>query len=142
MGFKDIIIGVVLAGLFALSLLTFGINLATENNSANSIVNESIILPFNETLHDNLEAVKSTSESQRNSLENQEAQGGDEGFSLTTIPTILFNFTSLMFGTFQILIHSISQVLGIHPIVINVIVASLVITIVILTWRVIKAGGT
>lgn len=142
MGMKDMIIGVILTGLFAVGLISFGIFFAVEQGSTNSIADDEFITQFNETLQSNLGDVKGTAENQRESLGSQEAQGGDEGFSLTSIVPIALNFITLMFGTFGILTGALEQILGIPSIVINVIFGGLVITMLLLAWRVIKAGGT
>ena len=142
MAFKDLIIGVVLTGLFAIALITFGIQIASDNNAVNSLANESIIASFNASLQDNLRSIRQDTQTERESLEGQEAQGGDEGFSLTTIPSILLNFITLMFKTFKLILDMLSQVIGVPPIVSGVLIGSLTITAMILFWRVVKAGGT
>lgn len=140
--FKETVIGVVLVGVFALALLTFVYQAQVENNVADNIMNEPSLSGLNDTLTSNLEGVRGEAQDQREGFESDEAFIGDEGFGLTSIIGVTKKFTSLMFGTFNIVTGGIANILGIPAIVINVIVGALIITILLLGWRVIKAGGT
>lgn len=141
MGFRDLVLGVVLAGLFVISMLTFGIGFAGDNNANQSIVDAPFIAPLNDSLQSNLEGVKTITEGQRESFESQEAQGGvDQGFGLTSIVGVIFTFTGMLFTTFQILINTLSIAIGFPPLVVDIIVGAVILTIVLMGWRVIKTG--
>lgn len=142
MGLKDIIIGVLLVGIFALAMITFAYQTQIDNNADNNILNEPSFKGLNNTLSDNLQIVRSDAQEQRENFETQEATGGDEGFSLTSVVSVVKKFTSMMFGTFNIITGVLSDVLGIPSIVINLIGGILIVLMVLLSWRVIKAGGT
>ena len=141
MAFKDFAVGVVLAGLFTIALLTFGVGFAGENNANQSIADERLIAPFNDSLQANLEGIKGITEGQREAFESQEAQGGqDQGFGLTSIVGIIFTFTSMMFTTFGIIINTVSSAIGLSPLVVDIIIGAMILTIVLLGWKVIKTG--
>lgn len=142
MGFKEIVLGIVIVGLFALSLITFGGQVAINNNASQNILDDPAISGFNETLRGHLQGIESSAQNQREVFENQEAQGGaDEGFSLTSIVSISKTFIGTAISTFNLIFGVVADVLGIPPIVFNVILGGIIIVILIFTWRLIKAGG-
>ena len=144
MGLKDIIIGVTLTGLFAVGLLSFGIIFADDQSSTYSIADEDFVNEFNAYLQENLEDFKGETETEKKSLEEagRKASTESETFGLISIISNAFAFISLMFGTFNILTDGVAGIIGIPTLVINVIFSAMTITIVLLAWRVWKAGGT
>lgn len=143
MGFKDNIIGIVLVGLFALSILIFATGTAVNNGSDLFLGNQPSVSKLNSTLQTQLEGFEETVQSQREGFENSPPQSsGDEGFGLTSIVSNIKSFTSLAFGTFNIIMGAFSDILGIPKVVLNIILGALVITLLLLGWSVIKAGRT
>lgn len=143
MGFKDILIGIVLTGLFAIAIISFGGQLGTDNpHSGQNIKDNPFISNFSSSLEKNLSVVKDKTQSQRESFETQDRQAGAEDFGLSSVPSIIFSFWGIGLSTFTLLINSLSQVLPVSALVINIIFAAIIITLALLGWRVIKAGGT
>jgi len=141
--FKDIIVGIIIAGLFTLTMFGFMINLETTNDAPNSILNEPAIAELNQSLTERLENVQSDSETQRQNLENQAPEvTGDEGFGLTAIVGTLFTMIGSSFLIVQVLSNSITSIIGIPAIFVNVVIGSLVVIMLILLWRVIKGSGS
>jgi len=143
MGFKDLVIGMVMVGIFAIAIMSFGIIYAQDNESNNSISDSPFISgSFNNSIYSELGEVRETALNGSSSLSQQEAQGGDEGFSLTAIVPTVLTFLGLGFNVVEIVLNSASSIIGIPVIILNVIAGSLLIVLLILAWRVIKAGGT
>ena len=69
MGFREIIIGFLLVGLFLIAMLNFGINIAIDNNSTTSLQNEPRINNTLNRLQGNYSALEETARSQRESFE-------------------------------------------------------------------------
>jgi len=142
MGIKEITTGVVLTGLFMLALLTYTVSLTTENFASQSIENESFFSNYNQSLFQNLSNVREDAEKERNATQATEATKGDENFGLTSIPSMIFNFISMMFKTLQVLFTGATQVLSIPQLVVNVVIGVVVVIVAILSWAVFKAGRT
>ena len=144
MGFKEIIVGIVIIALFSLSLITFGTQLAINNNATNNILNDPSLSQLNKTLSDELKTIKSTSQTEREVFEQQEAQGGsqDEGFSLTSIVAIVKTFFSTAISSFNLIFIVLSDIFGIPALVFDILLGIIIIIILILIWRLIKVGGT
>ena len=142
MGFNDKIIGMVLIGLFAIALLTFGVTFGADNPSSNTILNHSSVSGFNNSLYSEMYNVKNVSEDQFGAVSDQPpASGGDDTFSLFALPGTIWKFVTLGYDTIGLVFSSMEEVLGIPAIVINVIAGSLLIVLLIFAWRTIKAGG-
>jgi len=143
MGFKDIIIGVVIIGVFLLAMINFAVFVSI-NNGGGSILNDPALSNVNNSLYSELNDIQQTAQTQREVFEQQEAQGGssDEGFSLTAIVGISKTFLSVAVSSINLIFTVFTDVLGIPPIVLNVILGAIILTTLILIWSVIKAGRT
>lgn len=144
MGFKELIVGIVLVGLFALCLITFTYRSQIDNNVEHTIMEDPSIQGLNDSLNDYLGEIESTAQTQREVFEQQEAQGGstDEGFSLTSIVGIVKSFLSTAILLFNFIFVILFYILGIPITILNVLLGDLIIVALILLWRLIKAGGT
>ncbi len=140
MGLRDILVGVVLTGLFMIALLTYSVSLTTENFSNQSIEDEPFFQNYTRDLNLTLTNVREDAEKERTAIQTTEPTKGDENFGLTSIPSMVFNFISMMFKTFKIILTGATSVLGIPQIVVNVIIASLVVIVSLLAIAVWKAG--
>jgi hypothetical protein len=143
MGFLDKITGTIIVGVFVFALLMFGFFAQTENNVTETILDDEHFAGVNDTFSSTLDDVREESQTQRNITESQDPQiDTGEGFGILTIPKNVAKFTSLMFSSFNLVTNLLENVFGIPAIVFNVLGGLLIIIIVILGWRVIKAGGT
>lgn len=144
MGLKEIFIGVIIVTIFALSILTFGSNLLINNNAEQNLIDDPALSGLNESLSEYLGGIQDTAQTQREATESQEAQGGsaDEGFGLTAIVGALFTFFGTAISSLNLLFVVISDVIGIPPLILNVILGLFIIALIIYIWRTIKVGGT
>ncbi len=143
-GFKEVTVGIVMVALFSFSLLTFGFQIAVDNNSTDNIFDDPVLSGVNDTLREKLGEVRSTTQEQRSNLESQEAQEGsqDEGFGLTAIVGAVFSFFGLGISMFNVIFAIIADAIGIPSIVLNVLVGVIILVLVLFAWRVWKVGGT
>lgn len=144
MGLKEIFIGVLIVILFSLSMLTFGANLLINNNAEENILDDPSLQGFNESLEEYLGGIEDTAQTQREAVEGQEAQGGstDEGFGLTSIVGAVFTFMSTTISGLNLLFQLFFNVIGIPPIVLNLLLGLAIVVGIIYLWRTIKVGGT
>ena len=143
MGFLDKIIGSVLVGVFVLALVMFGYSAQIENDVTDTILNDEHFAGINDSFSSTLGEIRGDAETQRTNFEDQEPQtGGDEGFGLLTLPRTVAKFTSMMFSSFRLILNLLEDVLAFPPIVFNVFGGLLIVVMLVLGWRVLKAGGT
>lgn len=143
MTLTDKVIGAVLVGVFVLSLLMFGYGAQLDNNVNDTILDDPHFSGVNESFASILGDVRGDAQTQRDNFEAQSPQiSGDEGFGLLTIPRNVAKFTSIMFSSFGLVTNLLEDVFGVPSVVFNVLGGLLVIVILLLGWKVIKAGGT
>lgn len=142
MGLKEVFIGVIIVLLFSLSAITFGSKLLIDNNAQNNILDDPSLSGFNDSLGDYLGDIEQNSQTQREAIEGQEAQGGstDEGFGLTSIVGAVFTFFSTSVNGLNLIFSLI--LLLVPPMVLNVLLGLFIMVVVILAWRTFKVGGT
>ena len=143
MTLTDKVVGSILVSMFVLTLLMFEYYAQLDNDINDTILDDPHFLGVNDTFAEALGDIRGDAEQQRENFEGQTPQaGGDEGFGLLTIPRNIAKFTSLMFSSFSLVTNLLEDVFGVPSLVFNVLGGLLVIVIILLGWRVIKAGGT
>ena len=146
MGIKGIAISLLLAGVFAFAMISFGIQFANDNNTNVSIIQDSTINSTFAELNTNLSSALGGNTQQKEQFEKDEPIVGSESLLLTsivgawkvfiTVPTAIWN---LSFGLMY------SKVFGGDPnsgfaVVFQVFGAILVIVIILGAWRLVKGG--
>ena len=140
MSFQKTFIGFALVGLFAFAIISFGVGMANDNNSNDSILDDSSINKMNSTLGSSLSGFRSLSQGQR---ENFESEIPTSGFGVLIIFAIISAgkvFTGMVLGIWNILLLPFKSAIGISPIVLGVFSSILVIVIILGAWRLYKAG--
>ncbi len=140
MGFKEIVFGIIIVGLFSISLLYFT-GFSSINNNSTSILDSSEFGSLNESLNEQLNSFDNTANSQHNSTKLQGNEKGNDNFFLNIIPTI-FAFIGTSLSMVNIIFDIFSDFLGVPRLLLNVIGGMFLITLLLLGWRVIKSGGT
>ena len=143
MGFLDKIIGSVLVGVFVLALVMFGYSAQIENDVTDTILNDEHFAGINDSFSSTLGEIRGDAETQRTNFEDQEPQiGGDDTFGLFTWPRSIAKFSYMMFSSCRLVTSLLEDVFGIPSIVFNVLGGLLMVVMLVLGWRVLKAGGT
>ena len=137
---RGIIITFLLVGLFAFCLINFSMQVSYNNNLNQSITDSSSFSAVNNNLTESLGGSQTVAETQRKGFE-IETQSEQPGFlSLGSIRDAGKAFTGTTVVMFNILTGGFLPDLGISSIIPTVLGAILLITLVFLGWRVIKAG--
>ena len=138
--FKNIVIGSVLTGMFLLAMIMFGANLALDNNPNQTILNDDRIARLNDTLTSELSAFNEQTSNQKNASFGQPAVQANNGFTVNIIPTVvvLFQMPIIMWN---VLSQGAQQIIGVPLLFLNIIGAVILISIILLGWRVIRAGA-
>lgn len=144
MGLKETTVSVALIGIIMVAILTFIISYQTANGSGPTILDEAGFSEFNTNLTDGLTGFRGSIANTTSDFYSAEpvVGGGDDGFGLTNIFGVVKNFVSLTFATINVIGSLLSEVLGINLIVLNVLGGAMILTLALLVWRVVKAGGT
>lgn len=140
MSFREIIINFALIGVFMLALITFGVQMTSDNSANNSLLENPFINSTFNNLQTDLSTFQSNAQGQR---ENYEAEEPASGFGTLIIFGIIGFakvFTGIIIGISNILFGAASGILGIDPIVIGVFTSILLITLIIYGWRLAKTG--
>ena len=140
MQMKTFIIAALLATLFTVSLVTFGIELTSRHDVNNPLMNDT---SFNESfgdLEEELRGNQAIAEAQLNvSAETTPVTEGGES-SLESIPRTAHTFWAAATNIYSLTFGLLGRALGIPPIALTAITAILVITIVLLIWKLWKTG--
>jgi len=133
--FKDYIISAILIGIFIFAFISFGIQFASENNLNTSIVNNEAINRSYVNIENELADIKTKSETQR------EGFFKDISLILTSMAGVTRIFFTSIRNVYNIVVTLIQETIGIPIIILNGFLAILLVSIVLLAWRVYRSGN-
>ena len=136
----NLIITSLLIGLFIFAIASFSIQLTTENNVNNSLMENQA---FNSSFGDiqtELESAQSTAEEQTYVQEGTNPITSSGDLILESTPATAFSFRRIMRNIYGLTFGLLADTLGINPIIIYVMFSIFVITSILLVWRLIKVG--
>jgi len=139
-GFKGLIITTLLIGLVIFAMLSWALTFQLSNNADETLLDNPSINKTYSNLYTHLDSAQGTSESQRTGFEQEVPTVGTDSFLFSSIIGAVKTFTSTIANIFSVTFVYIGSVLGIHPVVIGVFVAIIIITAILLAWRVAKIG--
>ncbi|KKL68884.1 hypothetical protein LCGC14_2120530 [marine sediment metagenome] len=139
--FKGIAIASLLVGIFVFALLSFGNQIAIDNNVPNILLEEE---QFNRTfrnLDSNLsEAIKDINAS-RGEFFKDIPIIGEITIILSSIVAVGRVFTVVVRNLYSLTLGLIAETLGISPIVMGILSSIILVSIILLIWRVYRSGG-
>lgn len=139
-GFRNIVIAFLLVGLFMFSLISFGVELAADNEINQTILSHPTINSSYQKIESNLSTAASTASGQRANFETEiptESFGSLLFYSIVSAGKV---FGGMMASMYNLITGSFSEVLGVSPIVLGTITAIILMSMVLLAWRVYKSG--
>lgn len=140
MDFKNLTIIMLLLGLFIFAIMSASIGLTSENNVNNTLMeSESINSTFG-NLQTQLETTQSTTNGTKSAFEQETPTLGTDSFLFSSIINAGKVFTTLISSIFNLTFGLISEVLGISPIILGVLSAILLLSIILLAWKLYKTG--
>ena len=140
MEFKDLIIPLLLSGLFIIAMISFGIYLANENNANNILAgNEALNRSYNNINRQLLETENST-ESQKQAFFKDIPVIGQISIVLKSITGTARIFFSGGISLLDSMFTLVSETLGIPSIVISVLTSIFLIIGVLLAWKLFRTG--
>ncbi len=130
-----------LIGILVLATLSYIIVLQQENEVTDTILSNTVINNTFSSLQSNLSAVEGETQTQRESFESEIPERGFGSLLIFSIVSVGQKFTAIIISTYNILIVLPASILGVPSIVISVLSSILIVTLILLIWRVIRAGG-
>lgn len=140
MEFRKLWVTFALIGLMVFSLLAFIVQFQTDNQQADSILNNTIINRTYSGLQTNLSSFGSTSQGQRGVFESETPTDSFGSLIIFSIVSSGKIFTGMLVGVFNLLILLPSSLLGLSPVIVSTLSAILIVSIIFALWRVYKVG--
>ncbi len=141
MGFRELFITFALIGVFILCMVNFGVQIAQDNESNESILNEEIInRSFNVGLNASLTPFQDQAEEQQGKFEEDSTALGAGFFMLEAILNAGKIFSGMIVGIWNLIFLPL-DILGIPRAVIGVMATILIVSLVLFAWRAYKSGA-
>jgi len=139
--FREIWVSFILIGLFIFSMISFIALMQDKNNVDDSILENEIINNTFNKLSQNLTILENNTQTQRQSFESEIPERGFGSLIIFSIVGVTQKFTALLIGIFNIIIVLPASILGISPIVTSALGSILLVSLVLLGWRVYRIGS-
>ncbi len=138
--FKSLAISLTLVSLFFFAMVSFAFTFGDLNNANISILDDPAFNSSFSGIQSELESVQDDNQVIRENFEDEVPQIDNNFVLLTSIISSAKLVTTSVVAFYNVLTATVSQQLGINPIVLGVLSGILVLILVLLAWRVIKAG--
>jgi len=139
--FRATWINFILIGILVFSLISFIVVFQEQNNVEGGILENELI---NSTFNDLAEELSTSGGDVQTQRESFEAEIPERGFGsliIFTIVGVTQNFMSVIITIFNILIVLPAQIIGVSPIVISALGSILIVSLILLAWRVYRIGS-
>ena len=140
MEFKSLLVSTLLIGLFIVALLSFGINLANNNDADNILLDDPALNATFSEMEDELKAAETSSDSQKDSFFIDVPIIGEASVIFTSITGFVRVFFNMGIGIIKAVFLLIQTTLRIPPIVTGVFTSIFIIVTLFLIWKVIRVG--
>lgn len=130
-----------LIGILVFATLSFIIVLQQNNEVTDTILENTVINKTFSSLEQNLTASESETQTQRESFESEIPERGFGSLLIFSIVSVGQKFTAIIVSTYNILIVLPISILGFPEIVSNILSSILIVTLLLLVWRVYRVGS-
>ena len=139
---KNMFVSSVLIGIFVFALFNFSINVASDNDLNTSIMDDNTMNESFDDFSSDLDSIKATAESQKTSFFEGIPVLEEVGIVVGGIVGVATTMFSFLTGLYDVIFELVSETLGMNnKIVFGAVTALLIFTIILLTWRVYRAGS-
>ena len=139
--FRELFITFALIGIFVFASISFIVTTQTDNEVENTILENEDINRTYVDLESNLNSTRSQVQTQKDSFESENPERGFGSLIIFSIVGVGKTFAGITLGVYNIFIVLPSAVLGIPRIVVGILTAILVVSLILLIWRVYRAGA-
>ncbi len=139
--FRETFITFALIGLFIFASISFIVKTQQDNDVENTILEDEIINRTYSKLETNLSDFESTTQTQKESFEDEIPERGFGSLIIFSIISVGQKFTGLIAIVYNVMIILPASILGIPKVVISVLSSILIVSLVLLIWRVYRVGA-
>lgn len=139
--FRQVYINFALMGLFTLAIISFVYTIQADNTTGDTILNDPLLNSSFNSLESDLNNLQDEANSSRESYESDIPDRGFGSLLIFAITGVGKTFTGGITGIYNILIDLPASKLGIPPVVFSVLGSILMVSLVLLTWRVYRSGS-
>ncbi len=140
MDFKNLVFIFVFAGIYIFAMMSFAVNLTNDNNVNNTLMESQAVNSTFGNLEAQLQAVPDNANGSKSAFEQETPTLGTDSFLFGSIISAGKTFTTMITGVFNLMFGLISETLGVSPIILGVFSGLLLITIILLGWKLYKTG--
>ena len=139
--FRETFITFALIGIFIFAGISFIVTTQRDNNVDETILEDEIINRTYSKLETNLSDFESATQTQKESFEEEIPERGFGSLIIFSIISVGQKFTGLIAVVYNIMIILPASILGIPKVVISVLSSILIVSLILLVWRVYRVGG-
>ncbi len=138
---REVFISFALVGIIVFATISFIVSTQTQNNVENTILEDDIIFKVYNQTNTTLLSFRDNASSQKGNFEKEFPERGFGSLIIFAIVGVGQTFTDMILGVYNVFIILPSRFLQIPPQVISAITAILIVTLVLLAWRVYRVGS-
>lgn len=139
--FRDLFTTFAIIGVFIFASISFIVTTQIDNSANNTILENDVINRTYERLETNLSDFGSQTQTQRESFESEIPERGYGSLIIFAIVGIGQRFSGIIASVYNIIIVLPASILGVSPVVISTITAIVLVSMILLIWRVYRSGG-
>lgn len=139
--FRELFTTFGILGIFIFSAISFVVVMQTDNNVNNTILENEVINNTFTRLDTNLTALGGDAQTQKDNYDSEIPERGFGSLLIFSIVSVSQQFTSGIISIWNIMVVLPASILGIPTQVVSVFNAILIVSLVLLGWRVIRLGS-
>ncbi len=139
--FRELFTSFAIIGILIFGTLSFIVISQQDNNSNSTILDNDVINKTFTKLETNLSGFRDTTQTQRGNFESEIPERGFGSLLIFSIVAVGQKVGALVVGVYNVIIVLPASILGVSDVVIGVMSSILLLTLVLLSWRVYRAGS-
>ncbi len=139
--FRELFVTFALIGIFVFAGIAFIVKVQTDNDVGDTILKNEFINRTYINLETKLNDSRLQTQTQKQSFESEVPERGFGSLIIFAIIGVGQSFTGVVMGIYNVLIVLPAEVLNIPRVVIGVLTSIIIVSLVLLIWRVYRAGA-
>ena len=139
--FREVFVTFALIGVFVFAGISFIVQTQVDNDVENTILENEVINKTFTDFETDLGNFGPNTTEQKGSFDSEIPERGFGSLIIFAIIGVGQRFTGMVIGVYNIFIVLPASILGLPPVVISVLGSILTVSLILLAWRVYRAGG-
>lgn len=139
--FRETFVIFALIGIFVFASIAFIVTTQTDNDVTLTILDNAVINKTYTSLETDLDAFGTNASTQKTSFDKDVPERGFGSLIVFAIVGFGQGITGMILGIYNIFIVLPASILGVSPVVIGVLTSIIIVSLVLLIWRVYRAGA-